>query len=61
MLIAKLTPKQEVPIPVYRQNWKAIALSTEPSNHQKPKEAVKAAYATLKLQEPEILWSLPRS
>ncbi|MBD1888070.1 hypothetical protein [Coleofasciculus sp. FACHB-SPT9] len=41
--IDKLTP-QEALIPVYRQKWRAIALSTEPIDRQKTAEVVKAAY-----------------
>jgi hypothetical protein len=41
--IDKLTP-QEALIPVYRQKWRAIALSTEPIDHQKAAEVVKTAY-----------------
>ena len=32
--IEKLTPEQEALIPVYREKWKAIALSTEPIDRQ---------------------------
>ncbi|MEW5856259.1 MAG: hypothetical protein AB1861_02560 [Cyanobacteriota bacterium] len=35
--IDKLTP-QEALIPVYRQKWRAIALSTEPIDRQKAAE-----------------------
>ena len=42
--IDKLTPEQEALIPVYRQKWKAIALSTEPIDRQKAAEVVKTAY-----------------
>lgn len=54
-MLEKLTPEQEALIPVYRDKWKAIALSTEPINRQKATEAVKAAYAALGYEEPEIL------
>lgn len=54
--IESLTPEQEALIPVYREKWKASALSTEPINHQKASEAVKVAYATIGKEEPEILF-----
>ena len=43
-LIEKLTPEQEALIPVYRQKWRAIALSTERIDREKAAEVVKAAY-----------------
>lgn len=43
-LIEKLTPEQEALIPVYRQKWRAIALSTERIDREKAAEAVKATY-----------------
>jgi hypothetical protein len=45
--IDKLTPEQEALIPVYRQKWRAIALSTEPIDHQKAAEALKVVYASM--------------
>ena len=54
--IDKLTPEQEAQIPVIRQKWKAITLSTERIDHQKATVAVKAAYRALNLNEPEILF-----
>jgi len=54
--IESLTPEQEALIPVYREKWKAIALSTEPIERQKASLAVKAAYATIGKKEPEILF-----
>ncbi|MFN6512933.1 MAG: hypothetical protein RMY29_000355 [Nostoc sp. CreGUA01] len=40
-LIEKLTPEQEALIPVYREKWRAIALSTERIDREKAAEAVK--------------------
>lgn len=54
--IEKVTPEQEALIPVYREKWRAIALSTEPIARQKASLAVKAAYATIGKKEPEILF-----
>lgn len=54
--IEKLTPEQEALIPVYREKWRAIALSTEPIDRQKAKEAVLAAYAAIGKPEPKVLF-----
>jgi hypothetical protein len=54
--IDKLTPEQEAQIPVIREKWKAIALSTERIDRQKASEAIKAAYAIIGKQEPEIVF-----
>ncbi|WP_414644292.1 DUF6745 domain-containing protein [Allocoleopsis sp.] len=54
--ITQLTPEQEAMIAVYREKWQAIALSTEPIDHQKATEAVKAAYVALGQKEPDILF-----
>lgn len=54
--IEKLTPEQEALIPVYGEKWRAIALSTEPIDHQKATEAVKSAYATIGKSHPEIIF-----
>jgi hypothetical protein len=48
-LITELTPEQEALIPVYREKWRAIALSTDPIDRQKATEAVKLAYAAMPL------------
>lgn len=55
-VIDKLTPEQEALIPVYREKWRAIALSTEPIDPQKAAEAVTAAYALLGKKPPLILF-----
>jgi hypothetical protein len=57
-LIEKLTPEQEALIPVYRQKWRAIALSTERIDREKAAEAVKAAYVAIDFgyEEPEIFF-----
>lgn len=55
--IDRLTPEQEALIPVYREKWRAIALSTEPIDRQKATEAVTAAYALLGKKPPLILFS----
>jgi len=55
-VIDKVTPEQEALIPVYREKWRAIALSTEPIDRQKAAEAVTAAYALLGKKPPLILF-----
>ncbi|MCC5630017.1 hypothetical protein LC613_19030 [Nostoc sphaeroides CHAB 2801] len=57
-LIEKLTPEQEALIPVYRQKWRAIALSTERIDREKAAEAVKAAYIAIDFgyEKPEIFF-----
>ncbi|MCP2732030.1 DUF6745 domain-containing protein [Limnofasciculus baicalensis] len=56
--IEQLTPEQEALIPVYREKWRAIALSTEPINRAQATEAVNAAYRWIwrSQQEPELLF-----
>lgn len=55
-IITQLTSEQEALIPVYREKWRKIALSTERIDRQKAAEAVKAAYTLINLPEPEILF-----
>ncbi|MGV0105057.1 DUF6745 domain-containing protein [Nostoc sp. DSM 114160] len=55
-LIEKLTPEQEALIPVYREKWRAIALSTERIDKEKAAEIVKAAYIAIDYEQPEILF-----
>ncbi|MEA5503196.1 hypothetical protein VB735_08760 [Halotia wernerae UHCC 0503] len=55
-LIEKLTPEQEALIPVYREKWRAIALSTERIDREKAAEVVKAAYVAIDYEQPEIIF-----
>jgi len=55
-LIEKLTPEQEALIPVYRERWRKIALSTERIDREKAAEAVKAVYKFMGFDEPEIVF-----
>ncbi|MBE9208106.1 hypothetical protein IQ244_16545 [Nostoc sp. LEGE 06077] len=55
-LIEKLTPEQEALIPVYREKWRKIALSTERIDREKAAEAVKEIYKHINLDEPEIIF-----
>ncbi|MBW4488929.1 MAG: hypothetical protein KME12_14170 [Trichocoleus desertorum ATA4-8-CV12] len=54
--IGKPTPEQEALIPVYREKWRAIALSTERIDRQKVREIVNLLYTFLEKETPEILW-----
>ncbi|MFN6471608.1 MAG: DUF6745 domain-containing protein [Nostoc sp. SerVER01] len=55
-LIEKLTPEQEALIPVYREKWRAIALSTERIDREKALEVVKATYTAIGKQQQEIIF-----
>ncbi|MEG4329571.1 DUF6745 domain-containing protein [Microcoleus sp. herbarium5] len=50
----KLTPDQEALIPVYRDKWRKIALSTERIDRAKAESAIKAAYIANGKPEPEV-------
>ena len=52
--IAKLTSEQEALIPVYRDKWKNIALSTERIDRDKAAEAVNLLYYLICKQKPKI-------
>lgn len=52
--IEKLTPEQKALIPVYRQKWRRIALSTERLDRTKAEASIKASYIALGKPEPEV-------
>jgi hypothetical protein len=52
--IATVTPEQEELIPVIRERWRSLALSTQPIDQQKATDAVTTAYAVMGKPEPEI-------
>lgn len=56
LMITELTPEQEALIPVYREKWMNIALSTESIDRKKVTQVVKRAYALISLSEPEIIF-----
>lgn len=56
LIITQLTPEQEALLPVYREKWRQIALSTERIDRQKAAETVKAAYRLMGKDEPEIIF-----
>ena len=51
-----ITPEQEALIPVYRDRWKEIVLSTEPVDPPKASQAILSAYATFGKPAPKILF-----
>jgi hypothetical protein len=51
--IETLTPEQTALIPIYREKWRKIALSTEPIEQEGAIEAVKKVYALIGLNEPD--------
>lgn len=55
--ISKLTKEQEAMIPVYLERYRAVGLSTTPTDRPKAEAAIRAAYKYLKLKDPEILWA----
>ena len=54
--ITQLTPEQEALIPIYREKWCKIALSTERIDKKKAVEYIQAVYDFLGYSEPEILF-----
>ena len=54
--VKKLTPEQAALIPVYRQKWRAISLSTGPINRSQAAETIKSAYSAIGLKAPEIIF-----
>ncbi|MBW4582763.1 MAG: hypothetical protein KME42_24615 [Tildeniella nuda ZEHNDER 1965/U140] len=55
--ITQLTPEQEALIPVYREKWRKIALSTELIDREKAARAVEAAYKFINRPKPKIIFS----
>ena len=51
-MLERLTPEQELLLPIIRDKWIKIGLSTEPCNFEKSKEAVCLAYRSVGLKEP---------
>ena len=54
--IANLTPQQESLMPLYREKWQQIAISTSRINRQKTADAVKAAYQLIGKSEPVVFF-----
>lgn len=61
-VISHLTKEQEAQIPVYRERFRQIGLSTEPTDKAKAEAAIKRAYGYLsktgsEVADPEIVWA----
>ncbi|MEG4961862.1 MULTISPECIES: DUF6745 domain-containing protein [unclassified Microcoleus] len=54
--VKKLTPEQAALIPVYREKWRAIALSTGPINRSQAAETIKSAYSAIGKKAPTIIF-----
>ena len=54
--IEKLTPEQKSLIPIYREKWQKIALSTQPINRQKAAEGIQLAYTLMGDPNPKIIF-----
>jgi hypothetical protein len=56
-MIEKLIPEQEAKLPVIRNKWLQLGLSTDPVDQTKAEDAIKLAYKCAGLTAPEkILW-----
>lgn len=55
-VISTLTSEQEDLIPVYRDKWRAIALSTERINHDNVTQAIESVYTLMGEKQPKILF-----
>lgn len=55
-IIASLTEEQEAMLPIYREKWRPIAISTEPIDRAKVAAVIKAAYLVCDYPEPEIIF-----
>lgn len=55
--ITSLTPEQEALIPVYREKYREIGLSTEPTNRAEAEKALTEAQLYLGNPKPEFVWA----
>ncbi|WP_143855394.1 hypothetical protein [Nostoc sp.] len=55
-IITELSDEQEAMLPIYRDKWRSIQISTESIQQEKATEVIKAAYAVSDYPEPEILF-----
>lgn len=57
--IKSLTPEQEALLPVYRDRWLEIGLSTEPTDQDAARKAVNECYTSVGLAPPESILFVP--
>ncbi|WP_298907416.1 hypothetical protein [uncultured Nostoc sp.] len=55
-IITELSDEQEAMLPIYRDKWRSIQISTESIEQEKVTAIIKAAYAVSDYPEPEILF-----
>ncbi|MEH2092043.1 DUF6745 domain-containing protein [Nostoc sp.] len=55
-IITELSDEQEAMLPIYRDKWRSIQISTESIQQEKVAAVIKAAYAVSDYPEPEILF-----
>lgn len=55
-IITELSEQQEAMLPLYRDKWRAIEMSTESIDQEKVAAVIKAAYLESGYPEPEILF-----
>lgn len=55
--IESLTKEQEALIPIYRERYLQIGLSTTPTNRTKAEDAITRSYKYLKLAPPRFIWA----
>ena len=56
-MINRLTPEQEALIPIKREEWLKVGLSTQPADREKAEHGVKLAYEAAGLTPPEqMIW-----
>ncbi|WP_143874207.1 DUF6745 domain-containing protein [Nostoc sp. 'Peltigera malacea cyanobiont' DB3992] len=56
LIITELSDEQEAMLPIYRDKWRSIQISTESIEQEKVAAVIKAAYAVSDYPEPEILF-----
>lgn len=53
-MISQITSEQQALIPVYRNKWRSLLLSTQPLNQEKATTTVKQFYRTLGKKDPQV-------
>ncbi|WP_335075181.1 hypothetical protein [Nostoc sp.] len=55
-IITELSDEQEAMLPIYREKWRSIQISTESIKQEKVAAVIKTAYTVSDYPEPEILF-----